>query len=1300
MKLDFTKGIQNNTEPVQTPPGYYTDALNMRASGNAKKTQEGNTAIAGVPTNITQWGDCSIGKETIILGTVSGKSVIGSINEDDVWTELVPARAGVDVLGIVGPTQCEGKKNWAGENVIYFSTPKGARRINLTEALPTNDDDFDKVTSLFLEYDLPQVTYIGESNSGTLLTGSYQIVCRLVTESLASTPFGVASSIISVVKDSLIISRNDITGDPPQTSTTKSIDIKITNVDTAFKYVQLAILTYDGLSNIPTVDYSTLVAINNQSTIQYTYRGEADNFEVGTINELIASGVAYSTGQFLAQKDGSLLIGAPTEATQPDIDWFRVAKGIVPRYTIKKIPYKESLNFQGKYDRNNPYSIQETSEQPLDESYKNPVTVALYKGYRRNEVYSLTVTPIFIGGITGPTIHIPAIHTNNTPAVNDPDPDDGGVLGTFISEEKYPDNRYPTITPADGLRLHKMPTSKDQPIIEGNVETNNCFIRVLGIELTNIVLDPSELQYADQIAGFIVGRVDRRGQETQLCQGIVRPNSWVKFLNDQESARFPMMGDGYGDFFTDTKAGGTDTQQTNEEATPDLTDFDFCSPDITHRLFNPDQATHIRQVGYFVANPYAMDASFSYNSVRGRGDFNSNKAFFKNITGVGDPAWLADEAEVALSGTSLSIPAQGVITGGGSLGGKLYTTHILGGKVMKVGATNGINWMQTTGAPIQYRRDKRSYYRSLQTVGNKYQNDKMTYLHDNGGSFRCDFMTHQLVRRNSKQYGPLDQMVSMYTHYQAWNEMENDSTSFFNGDTFINKFGQTFRDEPWWPFTNTKDGEGSDGSIDQLGYLKAANMSGIVYYWLESDNNYDYKHFIPVETFSEDNVSEQGTVPYFPAYRRLMSDAVPFGLLTMHAEDWHLPGYPDQYNTQYSTQPTAKPYAVTPPEDIDRRAALVNRVIYSSQSVQGEKADGYQIFLPNDYYDIPQEFGELTDLYVNKELFASTAQIQWQLYFNTLATQATSAGQVVLGTGGAFNRPATPMSTVDGGYGGTSFWTHAVNTPFGRIFIDKLQGKVFSLGKTLAIVSQTWDDSYRLDIQKIDDSDIFVGSEPLRERVFLKLGTDMWDYNQERLSFISKHSFHPHWMFSHSAFLYSNNTNPSVGAKGIFKHSTGPTAVYYGVQYPSYITIVANMENTLSKQFKGLELLTKRTTEDGLIKPFHTFNQMEVWNDERYTGLIDIEPQTNTFQVPGVMEVLARKVKDSFRINLSRDIVINPELNIFALTNHAQRRTDTTLTKWLPKIKGNYIEIKLITDNSQGPLYFFDAVIELKENIR
>jgi hypothetical protein len=82
------------------------------------------------------------------------------------------------------------------------------------------------------------------------------------------------------------------------------------------------------------------------------------------------------------------------------------------------------------------------------------------------------------------------------------------------------------------------------------------------------------------------------------------------------------------------------------------------------------------------------------------------------------------------------------------------------------------------------------------------------------------------------------------------------------------------------------------------------------------------------------------------------------------------------------------------------------------------------------------------------------------------------------------------------------------------------------------------------------------------------------------------------------------------------------------------------------------------------------------------------------------MEVLARKVKDSFRINLSRDIVVNPELNIFALTNHAQKRTDTTLTKWLPKIKGNYIEIKLITDNSQGPLYFFDAVIEIKENIR
>jgi hypothetical protein len=476
-----------------------------------------------------------------------------------------------------------------------------------------------------------------------------------------------------------------------------------------------------------------------------------------------------------------------------------------------------------------------------------------------------------------------------------------------------------------------------------------------------------------------------------------------------------------------------------------------------------------------------------------------------------------------------------------------------------------------------------------------------------------------------------------------------------------------------------------------------------MYFWLESDNNYAYRHFVESGSYQEDNISgETGTMPYYPAYKQLANLETPFGLLSMSAENWQIPGYCKTYNTQYSTQPTIKPYVVTPLEDTTRKGSLVNRILFSSQAVQGEKADGYQIFLPNNYYDVPQEYGELTDLYVNSELFASTSQVQWKLFYNTLASQATSAGEITLGTGGAFNRPAVPMTTVDGGFGGTTHWLHAINTAWGRIFVDKMQGKFFTLTKDLQVISGDLSDTDRLLIQKLPDTHgtILIGAEPLRERVLIKVGETLWSYNLERKQFVSRHTFKPRWFFAHGPHMYTNQIDPLKGDTGLFKHGQGPTGEYYGVQHQSSITLVANQAKTTSKLFQNLELLTTRLTEGGLNIPFVTFNQMEVWNNERNTGLLDITPKDNAFQIPGVMEVLASKVKDGFRIIMSRDIVINPELDIFALGNHAQHRGDQTLTKWLPKMRGTYVQIKLISDNTQGPIFIFDMVVGLSENIR
>lgn len=1295
-KLNFSQGIHTNTKPINTPEGHYSDAMNMRSSGASRRSEEGNIKIVGAPSNIIQWGNCAIGDQTIILGSSNGKSIIGSLDINDNWVLEVPARV-VDILGINEPTQVEGKKNWAGERVIYFSTSSGARRINLDSDLPTDDTEFDKVTSLFLEYDLPKVEYTGEGSSGTVPSGVYQFFARLVTESGAKTPFGISSNVVSVVQSSLTSPRASVVGNPPQTNTSKSVNLKIDNIDSAFKFIEVGILTYVGTANTPKVTHSNTIAINGRSTIQYTYRGEQDNYGTLTVDELISSGVAYSTGKYFTQKDGTLIIGSPTEADLPPINWFRVAENITSKFIIKRVEYKENLTFAGApYNTtDDPVAMVETSSDVMDQGYKNPITCALYKGYRRNEVYALTLTPVFVGGVYGPTVHIPANHAVNTAPTNtDADPNNGGTLGTFISGELYPDDRYTGLL-GTGLRLHKMPDAVLQPIIEGDVKNNNCFIRILGIELSNIALDPSELPYADKIAGFIIGRVDRRGNETQLAQGIVRPNVDVRYNNDNDFTRGTMLGDGYGDWFLDTKEGGTATQTYPVEASLSLSEFTFIAPDIIHNVYSSGEASHIKQHSVYKADPYASSMDFHRPNHLGRSAFGRHKCFFKNI--LSDfTAQAIDQTETALDGLRKDVGPFGVPLAPKSKGGKVNTTLLNGSDRLSMCSTNGFVWMKTQGGvDIKYLRDQFAYYQCYSRAGRDKDDDKMVYLHDNGGSFRATFILHTLTRQDSKQYGALDQMVSMFVDYQEWKGFSG-TLEVFNGDTFINKYGLTTIDEGYFPYDTDDDAD----SPDKVGYLKPPNMSGITYFWLESDNNYDYRHYIQPASFTEDDVTSSGSMPFYPAYKQLMSQEIPFGLLSMHAENWILPGYANQYNNQYSTQQTIIPYAVTPKEDVEEKGSLVNRILYSVEAVQGEKTDGYQIFLPNNYYDVPQEHGELTDVYVNQELFASTNQVQWRLFFNTMATQATNVGEVVLGTGGAFNRPAVPMTTVDGGFGGNTHWLHAINTVYGRIIIDKLQGKFFIMKKNLEVISGDLDDTDRITIQGLDDSVIRVGSEPLRERVFLRVGNTTWSFDLNKMKFISRHTYKPRWMFSHGPYMYTNQTSAIVGETGIFKHGIGLSGTYYGKREKSFITLVANENNSTSKLFRNLEVISKRETESGLNIPFDTFNQMEVWNQERYTGLLDISKQVSVFQTPAIMEVLARKVKDSFRLVFSRDIVNNPELDIFALSNHKQLRGDSAVTPWLAKMRGNYVEIKLITNNSQGPIFLDSVIVDVDENIR
>ena len=1287
--IDFSQGINRNTEPINTPKGSYRDALNMRKSGSSLKTDESYHKFFG-DHNYLVWGDCNIGKEIIVLYSEMGAGFIASI---DVETDtLTPIFVDVDdVFGIRDYLQVEGRPDWSGDRVIYFTNDYGMFRFNLDmagEYASMTAEELAKSTSMFPDHLIPKVSYSDTLPTGELLSGTYEFFARLVTDNGVSTAFSLSSNVVPVIEDSLSGNIGEVNGCPPQTPTNKAIELEITNIDTAYKYIELAVVTYVGLDNAIKINLGAKRLINNRSSIKIVYRGEPDNTSSLTAHELLYIPVQYSGGKFLTQKDNTLLIGGPIEKEEPDIDWFRVASNIVVRDTYEYVPVTEMLAFS--LTREPPYGgggptfvyniIDETIEtlgSPVNQDYVQPGVVNSKKSFRRGEVYAFTLTPRYTNGLVGATVHIPATAVS------------GGVT-RWDSTEEYPDDRYPGISAGDKVRLHKMPTNS---VLAPDAYPNER-IKLLGVEFQNIRLDASELSYADQVDSIVFGMVDRTGNETIFAQGIVRPNTMVETADDSPSVKSIFPGDGRTSWQYDCSDGGASSQSHPTSYLWD--DFTFVSPDIIHGLHTATEASHISQVGTYRAFDTLAGADVAGQELGVESDsLGRPKVFFNNVT---HPSGTVDSTKVPLQGFKRVVPPMGVTGAGIDGGGRKNYTVASSGDELELASTDGFVWMKTIGgAEVPHQGYTTPYVRraNMTAFELRMSDDYMDTSPIDSSFGEFDLHVYSLCREIPNQYGPIDDMVSMpIGSYDG--VLSGSSVNFkcFNGDTFITKYGLTTYDEPYFPYE----------SVSYMGseWHRGAYISGITYFWIESSNNYNYRHYIENDSIStSDMPGAGGSVPFYPRMRRLTSDrdSTVYGLLTLAANGFVRPGYASQYNTQYSAKSNLIPYAVTPLEDITEDANLNNRIIYSDIAVQGEKLDSYLQFLPNNYTDIPLEYGELTDIFVSGELYASTANVIWRTFYNALATQATSLGEVILGNGGAFNSPDQPMFTVDGGYAGISDWKHSEHTVFGRLFVDKMQGVIFNMGEIITPVSHVLGDSNKELIFNTANDLILLGTEMLHERSFVRIGDTVLSLDLRSKQFISTHSMKPRWFMNLGYKMYTN-----YGSEGsLYVHGTNSGVGSYHGALPaeSYIVLVSNMANSESKLYKTIELSTRVETSAGLNLPFKTFDTIEVWNDERYTGEVDIVVKSSAFQQEGVLEALTSKVKDVYRLAVPPDMVKDPNSGLFSPANLNQLPGDTIKAKWLPKIRGTFAVIKLTVDNANGdPLYLHGVNVELGQNKR
>lgn len=403
---------------------------------------------------------------------------------------------------------------------------------------------------------------------------------------------------------------------------------------------------------------------------------------------------------------------------------------------------------------------------------------------------------------------------------------------------------------------------------------------------------------------------------------------------------------------------------------------------------------------------------------------------------------------------------------------------------------------------------------------------------------------------------------------------------------------------------------------------------------------------------------------------------------------------------------------------------LPYRVHRSVVTQSEEKRESWRIFLVNDYYDMPKDKGEVWKLIS----YAKTLVI-CQLYTTHIAQIkdkiATELQEIYLGTGDLFDRPPTDVLENKVGYVGCSSKWGTIITKHGVIIVDQEQGKVFLFNGSLKELSnnnvKNWfednlplqdnkpffdnpfnrsgifsvfDDKYnRLLITKRKFDTVVINHKI--EYVYNPLKSFTVSYSFDYDFWVCFHDYVPHIGYSNRKGVYFIDNNTSKHFKANAPTIKGQYLT--NTIHPSYVDIIFGDDDFNSENLQSTSWLTE--VIDSTTKQVYrdkTFTHILLYNDIQCTGLITLDDRTLFFGNNN------RGVVGHWNFNHIRDCVINANSPIFdnwmtvIISNINQNKS------WFKKayFLGKFVNIRYIYDNlDQHNIHLFNATINaIKEN--
>jgi len=606
-----------------------------------------------------------------------------------------------------------------------------------------------------------------------------------------------------------------------------------------------------------------------------------------------------------------------------------------------------------------------------------------------------------------------------------------------------------------------------------------------------------------------------------------------------------------------------------------------------------------------------------------------------------------------------------------------------------------------------------------------------------------DRILYNVETENKTQYSELES--SRYIPVKTWHnpslvlEKGGDLISFdsdtlsdiYNGDTFLGKFAYRNSMRLYYRFYRTlengftrdinldaavwnkeDDGKGATaGNQMQGGFLRISQKDGaelraLNFYPVESQINMEYRHRV-AQVNTDGEITGFG-VPYFPKSSALE-------VLSYESEL----GESTAYNIQYSKENTIKPY-FSKPFGFTEITSFTNRVIHSQKSLEGEQSDQYRVFLTNDYQDIPKHKGEITNLFVfNNNLYSHTERSLFQMSFNRQEMiTGDNKSAIFLGTGSVFSTPPIEIYPIQGGYCGSLHKWATVSTPFGVLFVDKLQGKVFRFdGQSVVEATKGMYNFFLTNLKSNNNNTInplgtgVLGAyDPIYKRVILCIRNTggIFDYNNTELiageyktvsyslessTWTSLHDYDPACMLTLDNKLYSVRNTIFDNENSLFLHNTGTPGIYYNsdIIHPFIIEFVVNAQAGQSKVFDNLFIVCESYDSNNVKQLIDFFNTGEFWTDYQHAGLREFKVRDPRLLNVDEFTFNVSLFNNQFQLPVPYSKTTNNFENLFELSNQ-------TTTFGQARLRDKFMNVRLVYKNNDG-YYFVLHYIDTKTRL-